>query len=90
MKTILFKLPESLKEQIGDFAKTNKKTNSQVIREALATYLENNKKSKRLNIKEAIERYAGIWKNRKDMADPEAYLRNLRKKWIKQIPSGGN
>lgn len=57
-------------------SKQKKKTFSSLVREAVAEKYGKKEKIDKLKLSGKV---AGIWKDRKDMADVEKYLRKLRK-----------
>ncbi len=67
-------LTEHQRGELNAIAKTDKKTQSELIREAVDLLIEKKSHSRR---KEIINQAAGIWKDRTDLPD----FRNLRSEW---------
>ena len=78
MVRTLISLPDAELKRLDIFARKNKKSRAQLVREAVDLYLKKHDR-KQESWKELVQRTAGLWKNKN--IDGLEYERKLRKEW---------
>lgn len=71
------------KENLIKLARKKGKTMAEVVREAVEIYLAKEQES----ILDKLDESCGIWKDRDDIVDSDAFVSDIRNKWFKE---GGN
>ena len=70
-------LDKTQKDNLRKIAEDKNESMAEIVREAVAQYIIVNKKTEDKVIKEC----AGIWEDREDIKDSDAYIQNMRKNW---------